>query len=77
MFLDINKNIEGIKIKLNLLEQDIENKMLEKKDILLDAANLDKEQQTILRTEFEGNFILELKTMRDGTVKDVIQPLYN
>ena len=62
---------------MNLLEQDIENKMLEKKEILLDAANLDKEQQTILRTEFERNFILELKTMRDRTVKDVIQPLYN
>ena len=43
----------------------------------MDAANLDEEQQIILRAEFEQNLILELKTTRDGAVKDVIQLLYN
>ena len=70
---------------MEYLEQDIKNKLLEKKkEILLDAANLDKEQQTILRNHFERNLmrsqqscILELKNCKKEAVKDVIQLLYN
>ena len=48
VFLDINKSIEDIKINLKYLEQDIKNKFLEKKkEIILDAAKLVEEQQTI------------------------------
>ena len=43
----------------------------ERKEILLDAANLVKEQQIILPTEFERKLTLEVKTTRDGAVKDV------
>ena len=65
LFLDINKDTaklvsqtENININLKYLEQDIENKLLEKKkEILLDAANLDKEKQTILRSDFERNLM--------------------
>ena len=39
LFLDINKNIEDLKINLKYLEQDVKNKVLEKKkEIILDAA---------------------------------------
>ena len=63
LILGINKDtaklasqIEDIKLNLKYLEQDIENKMLEKKkEVLLDAANLDKEQQTVLRNHVERN----------------------
>ena len=48
LFLDINKNIEDLKINLKYLEQDVKNKLLEKKkEIILDAAKLVEEQQTI------------------------------
>ena len=57
LVLDINKSIEAIKINLKYLEQDIKNKLLEKKKILLEAANLDKEQQTILRNHLERNIL--------------------
>ena len=61
LFLDINKNtaklatqIEDLKINLKYLEQDVKNKFLEKKkEIILDAAKLVEEQQTILRNHFE------------------------
>ena len=63
---------------MKILGQDFKRELLEKKKgILLDAANLGKEQQTFLRAEFEQNFILESKTTPDGVVKDVIQLLYN
>ena len=60
---------------MKFLEQDNKTILLEKS--FLDAANLDKEQQIILRSEFGRNLILELKTTRDGAVKDVIQLSYN
>ena len=62
LFLDINKNIEDLKINLKYLEQDVKNKFLEKKkEIILDAAKLVEEQQTILRNHFERNHISELE----------------
>ena len=78
LFLDINKSIEDIKINLKYLEQDIKNKFLEKKkEIILDAAKLVEEQQTILRNHFERNLISELDKCKNQTVKDTIQLLYN
>ena len=78
LFLDINKSIEDIKINLKYLEQDIKNKFLEKKkEIILDAAKLVEEQQTILRNHFERNLISELEKCKNQTIKDVIQLLYN
>ena len=77
-FVDINKNIEDIKINLKYLEQDIKNKLLEKKkEIILDAAKLVGEQQTILRNSFERNLISELEKSKNQAVKDVIQLLYS
>ena len=78
LFLDINKNIEGLKINLKYLEQDVKNKFLEKKkEIILDAAKLVEEQQTILRNHFERNLISELEKCKNQAVKDTIQLLYN
>ena len=78
LFLDINKNIEDLKINLKYLEQDVKDKFLEKKkEIILDAATLVEEQQTILRNHFERNLISELEKCKKQTIKDVIQLLYN
>ena len=78
LFLDINKNIEDLKINLKYLEQDVKNKFLEKKkEIILDAAKLVEEQQTILRNHFGGNLISELEKCKNQAVKDTIQLLYN
>ena len=78
LFLDINKNIEDLKINLKYLEQDVKNKFLEKKkEIILDAAKLVEEQQTILRNHFERNLISELEKCKNQTIKDTIQLLYN
>ena len=78
LFLDINKNIEDLKIILKYLEQDVKNKFLEKKkEIILDAAKLVEEQQTILRNHFERNLISELEKCKKETIKDAIQLLYN
>ena len=78
LFLDINKSIEDIKINLKNSEQDFKNKFLEKKkEIILDAAKLVEEQQTILRNHFERNLISELEKCKNQTVKDTIQLLYN
>ena len=78
LFLDINKSIEDIKINLKYLEQDVKNKFLEKKkEIILDAAKLVEEQQTILRNHFERNLFSELEKCKNQTIKDVIQLLYN
>ena len=78
LFLDINKNIEDLKINLKYLEQDVKNKFLEKKkEIILDAAKLVEEQQTILRNHFERNLISELEKCKNQAVKDTIQLLYN
>ena len=78
LFLDINKNIEDLKINLKYLEQDVKNKFLEKKkEIILDAAKLVEEQQTILRNHFERNLISELEKCKSEAVKDTIQLLYN
>ena len=85
LFLDINKDtaklakqIEDLKINLKYLEQDVKNKFLEKKkEIILDAAKLVEEQQTILRNHFERNLISELEKCKNQTVKDTIQLLYN
>ena len=48
-----------------------------KKEIILDAAKLVEEQQTILRNHFERNLISELENCKNQAVKDVIQLLYN
>ena len=73
-----NKNIEDLKINLKYLEQDVKNKFLEKKkEIILDAAKLVEEQQTILPTHFERNLISELEKCKNQAVKDTIQLLYN
>ena len=78
LFLDINKNIEDLKINLKYLEQDVKIKFLEKKkEIILDAAKLVEEQQTILRNHFERNLISELEKCKKQTIKYVIQLLYN
>ena len=78
LFLDINKNKEDLKFNLKYLEQDVKNKFLEKKkEIILDAAKLVEEQQTILRNHFERNLISELEKCKKQTIKDVIQLLYN
>ena len=78
LFLDINKNIEDLKINLKYLEQDVKNNFLEKKkELILDAAKLVEEQQTILRNHFERNLISELEKCKNQAVKDTIQLLYN
>ena len=85
LFLDINKDtaklatqLEDLKINLKYLEQDVKNKFLEKKkEIILDAAKLVEEQQTILRNHFERNLISELEKCKNQAVKDTIQLLYN
>ena len=78
LFLDINKNIEDLKINLKNFKQDVKNKFLEKKkEIILDAAKLVEEQQTILRNHFERNLISELEKCKNQAVKDTIQLLYN
>ena len=78
LFLDINKSIEDLKINLKYLEQDVKNKFLEKKkEIILEAAKLVEEQQTILRNHFERNLISELEKCKNQAVKDTIQLLYN
>ena len=77
LFLVINKNIEDLNINLKYLEQDVKNKFLEKKEIILDAAKLVEEQQTILRNHFERNLISELEKCKNQAVKDTIQLLYN
>ena len=77
LFLDINKNIEDLKINLKYLEQDVKTKFLEKKELILDAAKLVEEQQTILRNHFERNLISELEKCKNQAVKDTIQLLYN
>ena len=78
LFLDINKNIEDLKINLKYLEQDVKNEFLEKKkEIILDAAKLVEEQQTILRNHFERNLTSELEKCKNQAVKDNIQLLYN
>ena len=77
LFLDINKNIEDLKINIRI-EQDVKKKILEKKKRNnLDAAKLVEEQQTILRNHFERNLISELEKCKKQTIKDVIQLLYN
>ena len=78
LFLDINKSIEDIKINLKYLEQDVKNNFLgKKKEIILDAAKLVEEQQTILRNHFERNLISELEQCKNQAVKDTFQLLYN
>ena len=47
------------------------------KEIILDAAKLVEEQQTILRNHFERNLISELEKCKNQAVKDTIQLLYN
>ena len=78
LFLDINKSIEDIKINLKYLEQDIKNKLLEKKkEIISEAVKQVNEQQVILRNHFERNIFVELEKCKKQTIKDVIQQLYN
>ena len=78
LFLDINKNIEDLKINLKYLEQDVKNKILEKKkEIISEAVKQVNEQQVILRNHFERNIFLELENCKNQTVKDTIQFLYN
>ena len=77
LLLDINKSIEDIKINLKYLEQDIKNKLLEKKEIISEAVKQANEQQVILRNHFERNIFVELEKCKNQTVKDTIQLLYN
>ena len=78
LFLDINKSIEDIKISLKYLEQDIKNKLLEKKkEIISEAVRQANEQQVNLRNHFERNTFVELEKCKKQTIKDVIQLLYN
>ena len=78
LLLDINENIEDLKINVKYLEQDIKNKLLEtKEEITLDAVKLVEEQQTILRNHFERNFISDLEKCKSDAVKDTIQLLYH
>ena len=63
---------------MKYLEQDIKNKLFEKKkEIILDAAKLVEEQQVILRSHFERNLFSELEKCKNQAVKDTIQLLYN
>ena len=73
LFLDTNKSIEDIKINLKHLEQDIKNKILEKKkEIISEAVKQANEQQVLLRNHFERNIILELEKSKNQAVKDTI-----
>ena len=57
LFSDINKSIEDIKINLKYLEQDIKNKLREKKkEIISEAVKQTNEQQVFLRNHFERLF---------------------
>ena len=77
-FLDINKSIEVIKINLKYLEQDLKNKLLEKKkELISEAVKQANEEQVILRNHFERNIFVELEKCKKQTIKDVIQLLYN
>ena len=54
-----------MKINLKYLEQDVKNKFLEKKkELILYAAKLVEEQQTILRIHFERNLISEVENVK-------------
>ena len=65
-----------MKINLEYLEQDIKNKLFEKKkEINLDAAKLVEEQQVILRSHFERNLISELEVCKSEADKDTVQLL--
>ena len=78
LFLDINKSIDVIKINLKYLEQDIKNKLLEKKkEIISEAVKQANEQQVILRNHFEGNIFVELEKCKNQAVEDTIQLLCN
>ena len=78
LFLDINKSIEDININLKYLEQDIKNKLLEKKkEIISEAVKQANEQQVILRNHFERNIFVELEKCKNQTIKDGLQLLYN
>ena len=78
LFLDINKSIEDIKINLKYLEQDIKNKLLEKKkEIISEAVKQVNEQQVIFRNHFERNIFVEFEKCKNQAAKDVIQLLYN
>ena len=78
LFLDINKNIEDLKINLKYLEQDVKNKFLEKKkEIISEAVKQANEEQVILRNHFERNIFVELEKCKNQAVKDTIQLLYN
>ena len=77
-FLDLNKNIEYIKINLKYLEPDYKNNLLEKKnDNILDASKLIEEQQNILRNHFERNLISELEKCKSEAVNDTIQSSFD
>ena len=78
LFLDINKSIEDIKLSLKYVEQDIKNKLLEKKkEIISEAVKQANEQQVILRNNFERNIFEELEKCKNQAVKDTIQLLYD
>ena len=84
LFLDINKDtaklatqIEDLKINLKYLEQDIKNKLLEKKKEIISEAVEQANEQVILRNHFERYIFVELEKCKKQTIKDVIQLLYN
>ena len=51
--------------------------MEKKKKLILDAAKLVEEQQTILRNHFERNLLSELEKCKSEEVIDTIQLLYD
>ena len=59
-------------------EQDIKNKVLEKKKVIIsEAVKQANEQQVILLNHFERILILELEKSKSQAVKDVIHLSYN
>ena len=61
---------------MKYLEQDIKNKLWEKKkEIISEAVKQVNEQQVILRNHFERNIFVELEKGKNQAVKDTIQLL--
>ena len=63
---------------MKYLEQDIKNKLTEKKkEIISEAVKQANEQQVISHNHFERNIFVELEKCKNQAVKDTIQLLYN
>ena len=63
---------------MKYLEQDIKNKLLEKKkENISEAVKQANEQHVFLRNHFERNIFVELEKFKNQAVRDTIQLLYN